>query len=268
MKPVQFKIFRGTFTLRLWPALITLVMMAVLIALGTWQIQRLKWKESLIAQMQERMQEPQIDVGLSVIAPEDNPNMDYHPGRASGLFQNDHPLYLNATSVGTGDGGYDVLVPLLLDNGQYLLVNRGWMPYRLKDKPDNDDPEQSLYRPAGPVTVSGTLRLPPAQKPWGRPVNDAIKNDWYWIDLPAMATAASVKEFLPYVLEADDAPHDGSWPVGGQSRIDLPNHHLSYAITWFWLAFILPFIYFFSNWRRDVPEKNDEPEKPDETKPD
>jgi surfeit locus 1 family protein len=83
-----------------------------------------------------------------------------------------------------------------------------------------------------------------------------------------MAQAAGVKEFLPYVLEADDAPHDGSWPVGGQTRVDLPNHHFQYALTWFWLALILPVIYFVSNWRLDRPEKTGEAEKADETKPD
>ena len=205
--------------------------------------------------MHERMQERAIDVGLSSIAPENIPNMDFHPGSASGLFQNDHPLYLASTSVGNGEGGYDILVPLALDNGSVLLVNRGWMPYALKDKPDSGSGQYELYRPAGPVHVTGILRLPPDKKPGFRPENEPVKNVWYWIDLPAMAQAAGVKEFLPYVLEADDAPHDGSYPVGGQTRVDLPNHHFQYALTWFWLAAILPVIYLVSGWRRNVPGK-------------
>ncbi len=261
-KPIGFRISGGTFTFRLIPTLITLAMLPGLIGLGYWQIQRLHWKENLIAEIHTRMQEPAIDVGLSVILPDNIPNMNYHPGRASGVFQNDHPLYFNATSVGNGKGGYDLLTPLLLDDGRYLLVNRGWIPYDQKQKPDaasppadDQNPVYGIYRPSGPVIISGILRLPPAQKPSGRPDNDASKDDWYWDDLPAMAQAAGVKEFLPFILEAKDAPHDGNYPVGGQTRIDLPNHHLQYAITWFWLAFILPFIYFVSNWRRDVPQK-------------
>jgi len=245
MKPKSFHILRGTFTFRLIPTLIALAMLAGLIALGVWQIKRLHWKENLIATMQARMQEPAVDVGLSVIPDEDVPNMDYHPGRASGLFQNDRALYLNATSIGTGEGGYDLLVPLALEDGRFLLVNRGWIPYASQEQ------ENNIYKPAGPVRLTGILRLPPAAKPLGRPANNAAKNEWYWVDLPAMASAAGVKEFLPYMLEAADAPHDGAWPVGGQSRMDLPNHHLQYAISWFWLAFVLPFIYFASNWRRN-----------------
>lgn len=194
--------------------------------------------------------------------------MDYHPGRVSGVLQNDHALYLNATSVGTGEGGYDILVPLVFEDGRVMLVNRGWMPYALKDKPDSDDPVHSLYRPTGPVHLSGLLRLPPDEKPAMRPANDVGKNDWYWIALPEMAQAAGDKEFLPYILEADDAPHDGSYPVGGQSRVDLPNHHLNYAITWFWLALILPVIYFVSNWRKDKPEKPAETEEKESPDPD
>jgi|GEM_PF-17916 surfeit locus 1 family protein len=270
-----FHTFSGTFTFRLIPTLITLVMMAGMIGLGAWQIQRLHWKENLIHEIQARMQEPQIDVGLSIIPPEDIPNMDYHPGRASGVLQNNHALYLNATSVGTGEGGYDLLTPLLLDGGRYLLVNRGWVPYSAKEQKPGErdqatgvgDQSNFVYKPDGLIEITGILRLPPTEKPWGRPANNVGKNEWFWVDQPAMAEAADVKEFMPYILQADDAPHDGAWPVGGQTRMDLPNHHLSYAITWFWLAFCLPFIYFLSNWRRDAPKKVEASEKPAEDKP-
>ena len=193
------------------------------------------------------------------IAPDDVANMDFRPAMASGLFQNDHPVYLSATAVGSGEGGYDILVPLTLDNGSVLLVNRGWMPYGLKDKTDSGSGQYDLYRPVGPVHLTGTLRLPPTKKPAFRPDNDTAKNVWYWIDLNAMAQATGAKEFLPYVLEADDAPHDGNYPVGGQTRIDIPNHHFQYALTWFWLAVILPIIYLVSGWRRNAAVKPAEP---------
>jgi surfeit locus 1 family protein len=262
MAPLAFRLARGTFTIRLWPTLITLVMMTVLIGLGCWQIQRLHWKEGLIAEMQERMQEPAIDVGLSVIPPEDIPNLNYRPGRATGVFQNDHALYLNAISI-NGEGGYEVLTPFALDDGRVLLVNRGWMPYALKDKPESNDPEESLYRPQGSVTVSGILRLPPVSKPWGRPANQPDKNDWYWLDLPALTQAAGVKEFMPYVLEAADAPHDGSYPIGGQTRITLPNNHFGYALTWFGLAFALLVIYGIFSWQK--PAKTEATKGPTES---
>ena len=45
-------------------------------------------------------------------------------------------------------------------------------------------------------------------------------------------------------LEADAMPNPGGFPIGGQTRIDLPNDHLQYAITWYALAVALMVIYF------------------------
>jgi len=278
MKLFKFPIFRGTFTFRLIPTIITVIMVAGMIGLGVWQVQRLHWKEGLIAEMHERMHQPEIDVGLSVIPPENIPNLDYRPGRATGTFDNGHEFYLNAISI-NGDGGYDLLTPLTLEDGRVLLVNRGWMPYAKRDQGSGVRDQAtgvgdlSVYRPDGPVTVTGILKLPQKEKPTARPDNNAGKNDWYWIDMPAMTAVIGVKELMPYVLEASDAPHDGAWPVGGQTRVELVNHHFQYAITWFWLAFILPFIYFVSNWRLDRVEKpveieeKKEGEKTEEKKP-
>jgi len=273
MGPKNLHIASGTFTFRLIPTIIAGVMLTLLIGLGIWQVERLHWKEDLIAEIKSRMQEPEIDVGLSTIADESIPKFDYRPGRATGTFDNAHELYLNAISI-DGKGGYDLLTPLLLEDGRALLVNRGWMPYAEKDEKGGSDwdratgvGDRDIYRPQKPVTVTGVLRLPPDTKPSMRPDNNPGKNDWYWIDLKSMASSAGVKEFTPYMLEADDAPHDGAWPIGGQTRLDIPNHHLQYAITWFWLALILPFIYFVSNWRLDRPKKVEETEKPVEDKP-
>src|SRR6185312_10615619 len=106
MKPITFPIFGGTFTFRLIPTLITLVMLVMLIGLGVWQVQRLHWKEDLIAEIHERMQEPPIYVGLSSIPDEDIPTLDYHHGSAAGVFQNDKELFLNSTAVSNVAGGY------------------------------------------------------------------------------------------------------------------------------------------------------------------
>ena len=48
---------------------------------------------------------------------------------------------------------------------------------------------------------------------------------------------------VPFFIEAERSDIPGGWPQGGQTRIDLPNNHLQYAITWFALAFCLVVIY-------------------------
>ena len=64
-QPISFPIFGGTWTFRLIPTLITLALVPVMIGLGWWQLDRLHWKEDLLATIHARMQERAIDVGLS-----------------------------------------------------------------------------------------------------------------------------------------------------------------------------------------------------------
>jgi surfeit locus 1 family protein len=132
-----------------------------------------------------------------------------------------------------------VMTPLRLDDGDVVLVERGWVPPEKRDagaRPQGNPP--------GEVAVDGLLRLPPPAKPsWFVPANDPAEGQWFWIDLPAMARAAGVPEALPFYVEAGPAPNPGGLPVGGQTRTELPNDHLQYAITWFSLAGALAVIY-------------------------
>ena len=76
--------------------------------------------------------------------------------------------------------------------------------------------------------------------------NEPDKNFWFWIDIPAMARFARVEDRIVKegYLEADATPNPGGFPIGGQTRVDLPNDHLQYAITWYALAVALIVIYF------------------------
>ena len=120
-----------------------------------------------------------------------------------------------------------------------IFVNRGFIPLELKD------PEKrSAGQLAGAVHVAGLLRVPPAEKPsWFLPFNRPDLNLWFWVDLPAMAKAAGVENAAPFYIDADKTPNPGGWPQGGVTRLELPNDHLQYAITWFALAVALIVIY-------------------------
>ena len=62
-------------------------------------------------------------------------------------------------------------------------------------------------------------------------------------DVPAIAKAVRLTA-IPVLIEADATPNNGGWPLGGQTRVDFPNDHLQYAITWFGLALALLAVYF------------------------
>jgi surfeit locus 1 family protein len=132
----------------------------------------------------------------------------------------------------TGEGGYHVLTPLQLNDGRLLLVDRGWIPYDRRDH---------FATVEGQTKIAGILRQPESHL--FVPKNDVAKNNWYQIDLTAMAQNAGIGPFMPFVMDVDATPNEGGYPVGGQTRIDLPNNHFGYAVTWFGLAAVLVIIY-------------------------
>jgi len=217
---------------RLWPTLITAALLSVLVGLGTWQVRRLEWKRELIATMDQRMREAPVDAASIA----DGQDAAYRSAVAAGQFLLERTFPLFAVSP-AGEGGYRVLTPLRLTDGRFLLVDRGWVPYA-----------GEYFRPSGPVTVAGVLR--PPEHHWSQPANDPARNEWYGIDLAAMAKAAGIPGFLPYVLEAGTAANPGGYPIGGRTGVSLVNNHLGYALTWYALALALAVIYGLSVFRK------------------
>jgi len=210
--------------------------LAVLIGLGTWQIERLYWKEGLITQ---RM----AAISASPVAPPRTPEaarlLEFHRVAAKGVFLHEREIPVHAIERQSGAAGYLVMTPLRLEDGAVVFVERGWVP---ADK--RAAATRASGDPPGETTVEGLLRLPPGEKPgWFVPANDPGRGDWYWIDLLALARAAGVPDARPFYIEAGSAPNPGGLPVGGQANTDLRNDHLQYAITWYALAAALAVIY-------------------------
>jgi surfeit locus 1 family protein len=218
-----------------WPTLFTAPAVLLLLALGFWQVERLFWKQDLIAQRQVAI------AAAPVAAPrgwEEARGMEFRHVTDEGAFLNDKEIYLGATSE-AGRQGYQVLTPFLESGGRIVFVNRGFIPAELKDPA-----KRAAGQIAGTVRVQGLLRLPPAEKPaWFLPDNRPDLNYWFWVDLPAMSAADRLDRVAPFFIDADAAPTPGGWPKGGVTRLALPNDHLQYAITWFSLAVALIVIY-------------------------
>jgi surfeit locus 1 family protein len=218
-----------------WPSVFAGGAFMTLLGLGTWQVERLFWKEELIAQRHAAVTAAPIDLPASLEAAR---LLEYHRMRVTGRLANDRELYLGATSP-DGRAGYQVITPLRFADGRSVLVNRGFIPQ------DRKAPEsRTAGELEGEVTVTGLLRLPPLGKPhWFIPANNAERNYWLYVDVPAMAAAAHLDRVLPFYIDADATPNPGGLPVGGQTPLDLPNDHLQYAFTWYALAAGLAVIY-------------------------
>lgn len=213
-------------------------MLPVLLWLGTWQVHRLHWKRELLATISERAHDAPMDVPLPA-----GLDADYRPAKVVGTFRHDLQFFVLATDLTTGKGGYHVLTPLQLAGGQYLIVDRGWIPYESRQR------EDSFPKPMGKIDLRGILTVPRMAGLF-MPKNDPVKSEWYSVDLAAMASVDRLDGFLPYVLEVSRAESAQTLPIGGQTRLTLPNDHFSYAVTWYSFAVILLIIYFLSSYRR------------------
>jgi len=226
---------------RLAPLLFTIPVVLVCAALAVWQLQRLEWKRGLIAQREAA-------VNAAPVAPPqtlaDARPLEFHPVFDTGVFLHEKEIHLNAIGP-QGGAGFDVLTPLQETGGRIVFVDRGFVPTELRDPA-----RRAAGQAAGTFRVAGLLRLAPEKKPnWFVPDNRADRDDWFWVDLPAMGWAAGLANLAPFYIDADATPNPGGWPKGGLTPLALPNHHLQYAITWFSLAVAAIVIYLLSERR-------------------
>jgi surfeit locus 1 family protein len=217
-----------------WIAGVLLVALAfaALVSLGTWQMQRLQWKEALIAAIAERRSAPPASLEEIETMDSSGDDIDYRAVRVSGVYDHGKERHFFATHEGRT--GYYIFTPLMLADGRALFVNRGFVPFEKKDASTRSEGQVS-----GSVTISGLARQRLSGKPSSLvPDNDIGKNIFYWKDLDAMASAAGIAadRIVPFFVDADASPNPGGLPVGGVTQFDLPNNHLQYALTWFGLA--------------------------------
>jgi surfeit locus 1 family protein len=207
--------------------------LALLVSLGVWQVERLQWKESLIARMSERMSSEPLalaEVWARHAAGED---VEFTRAAASGRFSHGHELFVFANHRGVM--GWKVVTPLQSPDGGAVLVDRGFIPYELKDPAARPE---SL--PDGTVRVIGAVRSHAGGRAPFAPDNDPHANVWHWWALPAMAEAAGVERAAPFILQAEPQAGDAAWPQAARlDPTELPNRHLGYAMTWFGLAAML-----------------------------
>lgn len=230
--------------------LLSLAALAVLLALGTWQVQRLNWKQELIATIDARIASdphPLTDIQTRLTTEGD---VDYWPVSVEGEFRHEGERHFFATH--RGRSGYFVYTPLELDSGRLLMVNRGFVPFEMKEPATRAQGQVD-----GWLVVTGLARNPLDEKPsFVVPDNDPQKNVFYWKDLDAMAATSGVgdpDDYLPFFVDANDAPNPGGLPVGGVTIVDLPNNHLQYAITWYGLAAALAGVLAVWLWRLRKP---------------
>ncbi|XP_065161626.1 SURF1-like protein [Atheta coriaria] len=226
-----------------------LVVPASTFALGTWQIQRKTWKESLIKELQDCVHATPTNLPKTL---EEIEKLEYHPVHVKGHFLHNQELHMGPrTLITEGDAatesslfskdhkksqGYLVITPFkLADREETILINRGWVPGRYKDP--STRPKGQVQ---GEVDVIGIVRLH-ENRPNFMPANKEAKDAWFYRDLTQMSAATGA---APIFLDATTDFAKEHAPIGGQTRISLRNEHLSYVLTWYSLSMITSFMWY------------------------
>lgn len=232
----------ATATLRSLPRLAVLTCIALLlftgfVALGNWQVARRAWKLDLIARVDQRVHATPVAAPTRADWPQVNATDDaYRHVQVQGKFLNqDETLVFASTRLGTG---YWVMTPLRTLDGDYVLINRGFIATDFV----NTAQFQNMVRPTGLVSITGLLRI---SEPNGAFLhhNQPAAHRWYSRDVAALARAMQLppQDVAPYFIDADASAPATDTPVGGMTVVHFYNEHLSYAITWYVLALMTLF---------------------------
>lgn len=203
-----------------------------LLGLGIWQVQRLAWKTDLIARTEARLAAPPVapptEAGFAEMeAPE------YLRLTLTGQYLEAPPTLVQALTV--QGRGYWVMSPFISYDGQFILINRGFVPDAVRDSVPPP--------PLGEQQLTGLLRLTQPDGAFLRS-NDPGAGRWFSRDVAAIAGSLGLPQVAPWFLDLGEpgmAVAPGQLPVPGLTVVQFRNSHLGYAATWFTLAALWAF---------------------------
>ncbi len=196
---------------------------SILISLGIWQVQRLAWKQDLLARIEAEIAAPPMPLAAA-LSPEFR---RYAPVELTGQFGEGYIRMLaSRKSIGPV---YRIIRPFAVDGQGKVLVDTGWQPQSA------DVVGASGMR----LKLIGNLDAP-IEADGFTPDPDIAANIWFARDVPAMAEALGTDPVLVVLREAPQTVSDSEWGVTPWpvDSAGIPNDHLQYAMTWFSLAAI------------------------------
>jgi surfeit locus 1 family protein len=210
------------------PILFGLVGTAVLVALGTWQHQRLTWKEDIIARIEARLAADPAPVPGGANADE---HQYLRVAEEGILLPGELHVY---TSVPPHGVGYRVVAPFEIEPGRRVLLDRGFVPIGEKD----------AARDTGPIAVEGALHWPQETDRFTADP-DREANIWFARDTELMAEALETE---PVMLVAERSSALDA-PLPQPVSVNIPNNHLEYVVTWYGLAVVWAGMTVYWLWR-------------------
>ncbi|MDW3213359.1 MAG: SURF1 family protein [Ilumatobacteraceae bacterium] len=209
-----------------WIAFHLLVVAGIItmINLGFWQLRRLDERQAFNAVVEQRYDAPPLPLDELLVPGTDPDAVAWRPVTASGTYLPDERVLIVNRSQ-NGRAGVNTVVPMRLDDGRILLVNRGFVPLAFDPPPV----------PAREVAVTGRLR-PSQERGFGQlsdPADGALA-EAQRLDIERLAAQLDGEVVPMYIdlIESVPAELDGlPEPVIAPDLSE--GNHLSYAAQWF-----------------------------------
>ena len=195
----------------------------MLLSLGSWQLYRLNWKLNLLSEIENSLKNNPVEFSKV-----DKKN--YLRIKTSGIIDFNKQIYLYNLNE-SGKPGFEVINPIIINNENYL-INRGWIPFDKKDKP-----EINLINERN---IIGTLKLQHKASTF-KPENDINKNYWFTLNREDIFKYTG-KKFSDYIIYLNG---DYKLPKPKVITANISNNHKKYAITWFSMAISILLIYLY-----------------------
>ena len=195
----------------------------MLLSLGSWQLYRLNWKLNLLSEIDSSLKNDPVEFSKV-----DKKN--YLRIKTSGIVDFNKQIYLYNLNE-SGKPGFEVINPIIINNENYL-INRGWIPFDKKDRPEINLINES--------SIIGTLKQQHKASTF-KPDNDLNKNYWFTLNREDIFKYTG-KKFSDYIIYLNG---DYKLPKPKVITANISNNHKKYAITWFSMAISILLIYLY-----------------------
>ncbi len=195
----------------------------MLLSLGSWQLYRLNWKLNLLSEIENSLKNDPVEFS-------EVDKKNYLRIKTSGIIDFNKQIYLYNLNE-SGKPGFEVINPIIINNENYL-INRGWIPFDKKDRPEINLINES--------SIIGTLKQQHKASTF-KPDNDLNKNYWFTLNREDIFKYTG-KKFSDYIIYLNG---DYQLPKPKVITANISNNHKKYAITWFSMAISILLIYLY-----------------------
>lgn len=218
----------------LWLTICAVPALIILLMLGTWQLQRLYWKTEIINSYKERA------MGDAIGLPATDSKMDdlrFQRVELTGSYLHEKTIYLTGRTY-EGNAGFHVVTPFRSADDRMVLVNRGWVSEAYRE------PETRPYSVQDEEVTIQTIVRAPQRKGYFVPENEPERGFWFTLKPDEVAAFLNLEEVITsYYLDAVRQGEVITLPIAADLKVDVPNAHLNYALTWYGIALSLIGVY-------------------------